>query len=252
MNQTNARGPILLQGAMEVETDRLISLLDSPREDQAGPWRFVRGMLEGVPVVVSPTGIGMANAAAATALAVDRYRPAALLNQGTAGGHHPKLHRGDILVGARLLNMGAFSTPSRGAGEGTDPACWQLFPIESFRPGEGWKERAFLDSDPWLLQAARQAARGWQGGRVEEGTIASADQWNREADRILWLWENWGSWAEDMETYAAAQVAAAWGVPFLGVRILSNHELHQEDYNRTSGELCQEFVRRIVRCLRSQ
>ena len=151
MNQPKPHGPILLQGAMDVETNRLTGWLEKGREEEEGPWRFARGELEGHPVVVSRTHIGMANAAAATALALRRYRPRAVFNLGTTGGHCPQLHRGDILLGRRMIHLGAFVSPCRRPGEGSDPAGWEPLPTEGFRPGRGWEERPFLEGSPWLL-----------------------------------------------------------------------------------------------------
>lgn len=37
-------------------------------------------------MIISKTRMGMSNSAAATALAIERYKPIAIINQGTAGG----------------------------------------------------------------------------------------------------------------------------------------------------------------------
>ena len=90
-----ASGPVVIQGAMDVEVLVLVAALAHPVEERAAGWTFWRGTLDGVPVVVSKTLKGMENAAAATALAVERYHPSAIINQGTAGGHDPALRVGD-------------------------------------------------------------------------------------------------------------------------------------------------------------
>ena len=108
--------PILVQGAMVSETDRLVAGLDHPLLDKIGTWSFWRGTLDGYPVIVSLTNKGGANAAAATMLAVERFHPVAIINQGTAGGHDPALHVYDIVIGTRALNTGAFRSVFRPAG----------------------------------------------------------------------------------------------------------------------------------------
>ena len=241
--------PLLIQGAMDVETDWLIDCLSHPTEEWEGAWRFVRGEAAGRQLVVSVTGIGMANAAAATALAVRRYRPRAILNQGTAGGYHPDLHRGDLVLGREMVNLGAFSSPHRDRGAGVCPEQWTPFPVSVGRPGEGRRDCYRLEGDRQLLQTALEAAPAHHTGRVAAGVLGTADQWNREVDRIRFLHETLGVWAEEMETFAAAQVAAGLGVPFLGLRILSNHELHGEGYDRTTGLHCQRFVLEVARRL---
>ena len=42
----------------------------------------------------------MSNAEAATALAIERVRPRAIINHGTAGGHDPALHVVDGIIGS--------------------------------------------------------------------------------------------------------------------------------------------------------
>src|SRR5437764_202141 len=54
----SAGAPILVQGAMASETDRLVSHIDGARAEQIGGWRFWVGTLDGYPVVVSRTNKG--------------------------------------------------------------------------------------------------------------------------------------------------------------------------------------------------
>lgn len=56
-------------------------------------------------------------------------------------------------------------------------------------------------------------------GKVVEGTIGSADLWNNEVDRIKWFHEKYGTSVEEMEGASAAQIAGAYNVPFLDIRI---------------------------------
>src|SRR3954469_24839846 len=105
-----ARPPVVVQGAMDVEIRALAASLQGASEEHVAGWTFWRGTIDGYPVVVSKTQKGMANAAAATALAAERYRPAAIINQGTAGGHVPALHVYDIILGVHAVNLGSFKT----------------------------------------------------------------------------------------------------------------------------------------------
>ena len=45
--------PIIVQGAMSVETAELIGALTDAQEEPFGPWRCVRGRLFGHPVVIA-------------------------------------------------------------------------------------------------------------------------------------------------------------------------------------------------------
>ena len=75
---TEASRPILIEGAMECETDVLIEKLQNPQEQRIGGWRFISGDYEGIPLVVSVTSVGMTNAAAATVLGIETYHPFAV------------------------------------------------------------------------------------------------------------------------------------------------------------------------------
>src|SRR6476660_2818249 len=70
-----ATRPIVVQGAMDVEIRRLAAALDHAEEQTVRGWTFWRGEVGGYPVVISKTLKGMENAAAATALAAERYDP---------------------------------------------------------------------------------------------------------------------------------------------------------------------------------
>ena len=119
-NPINAPRPVLVQGAMPSETELLVGRLDGASVDRIGGWTFWRGTMDGYPVIVSKTLKGMSNAAAATALAIERYQPIAIINQGTAGGHIPTLRVYDIVLGTSAVNLGAFKSPRRPAGQGSN------------------------------------------------------------------------------------------------------------------------------------
>ena len=49
-----------------------------------------------------------------------------------------------------------------------------------------------------------------------------------------------------METSAAAQIALAYDVPFLGIRVLSNNITNGGHYDPTTSVSCQQFVKDVV------
>jgi adenosylhomocysteine nucleosidase len=99
---TPTSNPILIQGAMDIETTTLINALKNQSQITVGAWTFWQGTINDYPVVISRTEVGIANAAAATTLAIERFKPALIINQGTSGGHDPKLKRGDIVIGPQM------------------------------------------------------------------------------------------------------------------------------------------------------
>jgi adenosylhomocysteine nucleosidase len=242
----NELQPIIIQGAMDVETEKLAAQLDNMEEVTISGWNFYKGTINDYPVVVSVTEIGMTNAAVATTLGIENFNPIAIINQGTAGGHDPELHQFDIVLGKNIVNFGAYKTDFKDKGEGIDPTSWNPMTLDVPVNGK-MVEHSSFEGDKTLLEAANSVKDKYKSGKVVEGTIGSADEWNKEIDRILWLNETFGTSVEEMETASSAQVATAYGVPFLGIRVLSNNEVHKEEYNRNTGENCQEYVMEVVK-----
>ena len=165
--------PIVVQGAMPIETDALARRLEHVRVEKVFGWTFWRGTLGGYPVVVSKTRKGVASAAAATALAVERFRPVAILDQGTAGGHDPSLHVYDIVLGTSAVSLGAFKSPVRQAGAGSDPLQWTPLALTVSEGSAGNDPRARtvarFAADEALLAAARSVSPSYERGRVVLG-----------------------------------------------------------------------------------
>lgn len=243
--------PIVVQGAMPVETQALVSALTGATEVQAQGWTFWAGSIDNYPVVVSKTLKGMTNAAAATTLAIERFHPRAIINQGTAGGHDPSLHVLDIVVGTQSVNIGAFKTGSRAVGQGTNFDEWHPMDLIRTEGSAGQDPNAWVmhrfDADQSLLAAASATRDRYTQGRVVDGVIGSSDVWNSELDRIARLHSEYGTSVEEMETASAAQVAGMSQVPFIGIRVLSNNITNDGVYNGASAAACQQYVLEVVK-----
>jgi len=244
-----ARPPILVQGAMTSETERLVSRLEQARLERIGNWSFWHGMVAGYPVVVSKTDKGMSNAAAATALAIEHYHPLAIVNQGTAGGHDPDLHVYDIVIGTASMNVGAFRAMFRNLGDGSRPLEW--VPLNLLADGSAISANAphspaRFDADPALLAVAHQVRGSYTRGRVVDGIIGSSDMWIDELDRVALFHSAFGTSVEEMETASAAQVASAFQVPFVGIRVLSDNITNASSYDAKAGDACQDFIYTVV------
>jgi len=245
------RHPIVVQGAMEVEVRTLAGALTNAREEHVQGWTFWHGTLDGYPVIVSKTLKGLANAAAATAIAAERYHPIAIINQGTAGGHEASLHVYDIVVGTHAVNLGSFKTGYRTAGQGSDVVDW--VPLDLTRSDgsaasdpNARRMRRFAADEP-LLAAALGVKDRYTRGRVVEGVIGSAEVWNSELDRIKRFHDAYGTTVEEMETAAAAQIADLFHIPFLGIRVVSNNITNDGGYDGKTAVACQEYVSEVVR-----
>lgn len=238
--------PIIIQGAMNLETSLMMEALDDAEEINIAGYTFVKGTLEGYPVVVSKTQVGMVNAATTTTIAIMTWNPIAVLNQGTAGGHDVALHQGDIVLGSSTANINSFKSDWAAEGAGIDPTKWINRSTEIFLDGE-IKDVDVLTSDASLIAIAQTVP--YEKGNLVEGVIGSGDVWNKELDRISLIHSQFNTSCEEMETFSVAQVCSYFEVPFLGIRILSNNELHQESFNPQTGADCQEYVLDVVRAI---
>ena len=243
--------PIIVQGAMPSETDALVARLDRVTVDRAGGWTFWRGEVDGYPVIVSRTLKGMENAGAATAIAIERFHPGAIINQGTSGGHDPALHLYDIVLGASAVNIGAFRSPVRAKGKGTNPLEWMPLNLMASEGSAGYdpnaRRIARFNGDAVLLAIARGARAGYTKGRVVDGVIGSSNGWNDELDLIAKFHADYGTSVEEMETASAAQIAGLYGVPFLGIRIVSDNTTNGSAYDAKTGEACEDYVLAVVK-----
>lgn len=240
--------PIVIQGALPIETESLAAKLDNTTIETIGGWKFWKGTYQGYPVIISKTRMGMSNSAAATAIAITQYNPIAIINQGTSGGHDPALNVYDIVVGKYTTNINAFRTPKLPLGGGSDSLKWNeafdVLPEDESDP-EPIAIRKF-EGDADLILAAHKAKVSYTKGKVVEGTLGAADVWNNELDRIAFIHQTYGTSAEEMEGASVAQIASQFNVPFVGIRVLSNNITNNGAYDPGTGEACQDYVLNVV------
>lgn len=245
---------IAIQGAMDGEILVLLEAMQTYTEEKIGMYSFFIGKVGDMPIVVSRTEIGLVNAAAATTILIDKYQPDVIINQGTAGGHHPDLQIFDTIIGTEVIHINSFVSNHLDRGDGMSPEAW--VPMEtSIRDENGsLRNKTMFKSDTLLSNTALKAAVDYPYGKVIEGRIGSADFWNREIDRIDWFHKNFHTSAEEMEAYAVAQIAYAFNVPFLSIRTISNSEVIEcgiEDLD-TAGRYCAEFSLLVAKAIYQQ
>lgn len=242
--------PVLIQGAMDIEVDLLVAALAQRKELNIATWTYWTGNINSYPVIVSRTEIGLVSAAAATAYAISHFSPRCIINQGTAGGHDPALQRGDVVIGERTLNIGAYKMPLTDAGKGVHPEQWEHWDAPmKIRRHQQRIPYSFFYADKNMLALVSKVSPLYPHGKVVIGTIGTSDQWNREIDRINWLHQTYGTSVEEMETSAVAQLAHASNLPFISIRVVSNTDLHQQEFLSETATHCQQFVLDYVNCL---
>ncbi|WP_426709528.1 5'-methylthioadenosine/S-adenosylhomocysteine nucleosidase [Cetobacterium sp. SF1] len=247
---TFAKEKILVQGAMDMEVDYLVKSLKNPTKEHIGSWTFWKGDIGNHEVIVSRTEVGLVNAAAATAIGIEKYHPTIIINQGTSGGHDPKLHTGDIVLGSEVINMGAIRTERKENGIKENMKDGIFFDVvQRIRDKDEnlVNYKSFISNES-LLKVAEKT--NYSQGKITLGIIGSADQWNRELERIKYLNETFKTSTEEMESVAVAQTAKAFNIPFLAIRVLSNTDIHNEDFNPKTALWCQEYTINVIKNLK--
>jgi adenosylhomocysteine nucleosidase len=184
-------------GAMAVEIELIKARLSSITQEEVLGRVFYLGKLESADVVLVQSGIGKANAAATTALLIDKYQPTHIFNSGVAGGI--SLLPNDLLIATSVMYFDVFAQNF-----GYEPG--QL-------PGE---PRLFYPSETLRNQLVRLTT-----SNVHQGLIASGDTFVTNRNVLQAIDEDVA--AVDMESAAIAQICAQASVPFAIVRAISDN-----------------------------
>ena len=234
--------PILIQGAENSEINYFLQKMKNKKEIEIATFKFWTGELFDYPIIISRIKVGEVNSAIATTIAIMNFKPNFIINQGTAGAHAIDLHRGDIVIGEDYFNISSFLIEPREHGKGSDI--------------NGWKLKKYISDDDLeisnkadenMVNIAKKCVKEYKKGKVIFGKIGSGDIWDREIDRIDWLHNTYGTLCEEMEIAGSYNSANSFGVPVLGIRIISNNEILGEEYKPEISTDCQEFVEIFVR-----
>lgn len=197
--------PVVLLAALDQEAAALARRLIQSARTSPG-LSIWEGELEGRPVALVLTGMGKVAAALATQFACDVFAPRCLLTIGLAGGVESVGAPGLVIVASGAVQHDMDARP--------------LTEARGVIPGSGkWIWPAELHAD--LLRAAQRVVDA--PGVLRSGMVMTGDQiiTSREVrDRTLAHFPDGACF--DMETAAVAQVAYQNGIPWGGVRVISD------------------------------
>ncbi len=190
-------------GAMQEEVELLVGGLEQAGQADYPGVTIHTGRLDGLDVLITVGGIGKVNAAMTTTylLAAGATR---VVFTGVAGGVHPELRVGDIVVSSDCLQHDVDVTAL------------------GYRPGEIPGETLSWPADEALQALALEAAHELEGVNVTGGRVVSGDVFVASPDKVAWLWQTFGAACAEMEGAAVAQVCARHGVPFVVIRSVSD------------------------------
>ena len=199
--------------AMDLELNELKAAMADTETETVSGIEFVRGTVEGRPVVAAVCGIGKVYAAMCAQTMILRYTPDAIVNIGVAGTLTKDLGVMDIAIAGQVcqhdMDTSALGDPV-GLISGAD--------------------RIYFPADPAIVGTLEQCA-DTLGFRHSTGTIASGDQFIHTPEKKQYLSEQFGAIAAEMEGGSVGQVCFVNGVPFAVLRTISDGDGGTMDYN---------------------
>lgn len=235
---------ILIIAAMaDVELNYLKEKLEEIRIEKTNLCTFYIGKMFDKTVILCDAKVGLINAAAATTLAIEKYHPDYIINQGCAGGFGENVHKSDIVIGAECINITSMITKHRKVGQGCNLEDWELI---NFIAGE--KDRIVPQkAGDELIELVKKHEHEYPYGKIHYGIIGSGDIWNKECDRLIYLNKKYGMLCEDMEGVAVYTIANQYGIPSIDIRVISDNEILNEEYERNISYKVQEFTEILLK-----
>lgn len=234
--------PILIIAAMPLETLLLENALAQPVRFKTNGFEYIEGMLGNLHITVCAGGIGKINAAAATAVMIERNRPQLVINTGCAGAYIGSgLSIGDLAV-----------------------ASDEVLADEGVVVEEGWRDLRYMslptlnlsgqtcfNTIPLSKHASEKAMQlaDYYGVLLMRGRFATVSTCSGTRQRGMELARHWNVIAENMEGAAVAQVCLRYGLDCLEIRGISNlvEERDLEKWEiRRAVEVAQRFILKFI------
>lgn len=215
---------IAIASAFAAEQDTLRAQLEAPTTHTIGSLTLLTGRLADHDVILFLTGESMINAAMNIQRALDHFNIRAVIFVGIAGSLDPELTVGDVVIPEewvqyqesvylREADSGNLERPEWLAAA---PAACGITAVKPVKLMTGQSVNTFA-ADAALLGIARQLDGVHVGGVGASGQAYLANR-----DYAACLFDTVGARIVDMESAAAAHVAASSNLPFIAVRAVSD------------------------------
>lgn len=243
---TQAAVPLALLCSVPFECERLRAALDGAVEVHVGRKPGWTGLLDGVPVLLLPGGMGKTNAAHALTAVLETREVAGVIGFGIAGAYPGSgLEIGDVALATSAV-YGDEGVMAPGGWLSTEGIGIPLAEVD------GGRRFNDFPLDAARVEAARDALAA-AGFRVRTGPFVTVSCCSGTAALGEQMAARFGALCEGMEGAALAHVAALYGVPFLELRAASN-AVEDRDLSRwrirAAAAAAQDAVRVLVRAWR--
>lgn len=194
-----------LIGAMALEINHLIDLVENPTVTSLGDMKYVSGKLLGRDAVLAVCGPGKVNAALCAQGLILRFQPDCVINLGVGGAVAEGLHIGDVVVATGAVQHDMDTSPLG------DPV--------GFISGIG---RVELPCDLALSHKLLAAAKA-VGVPAALGLVATGDQFINSGEKRAWIAQSFHAAVCEMEGGAIAHACLMHHVPCGILRSISDN-----------------------------
>lgn len=193
-------------GAMNVEINGYLSLLEKHVEQSFGCFHFHTGLLCNKEVVIAKCGVGKVCAAACTTAMILKYSPDLIINTGVAGGllSAQGMKTGDIVIASDVVHHDA-NVCNLGYEDGQIPDMPTFYPCDKDALNE-------------LIKIARNVL----DVNIFSGRIASGDRFVCSSSDAQNIYERFSPAAVEMESSAIGQACYMLGTSFVIIRSISD------------------------------
>ncbi len=194
---------IAIMGAMVEEITPLLDFFGTYETLEFAKNRYYTTTYKGMELVIAYSKIGKVNASLTATTLIEKFGAEQLLFSGVAGALNPNLRIGDVLVATALaqhdLDITAFGHPHGYVPEGS----------------------VYVDTDASLRALAHKVAKA-QNISLQEGIIATGDQFICDGVKKEWIHTTFKADATEMEGASVAVVCDALKIPFCVLRAISD------------------------------
>jgi adenosylhomocysteine nucleosidase len=202
-------------GAMDEEVISLKRKMNITHTTVIASMEFCQGTMNDKELVVVRCGIGKVNAAVCTQVLIDRFDADCIINTGVAGGLHPDINIGDIVISSDTVEHD-MDASAVGNPRGEIPRM----------------NKTYFEADEKLVTVSKAAAQNLEGShKVVIGRVASGDQFISSIKVKEDIYSTFTAYCAEMEGAAIAHTCYLNQIPFVIIRAISDKADHSADVN---------------------
>ena len=223
---------IAIMGAMPEEIAPILEAVGEYKKSEYARNSYYEASYNGHELIIAYSKIGKVFSTLTAATLIEKFGAEILLFSGVAGGINPSLNIGDLIVATALcqhdLDITAFGHPHGYVPEGEQ----------------------FIETERKLIDIANEVAKEMDIV-LEEGVIATGDQFVHSQERKDWISATFNADALEMEGTSVAVVCEALEVPFLILRAISDTadgdaSVNFEEFLEFSANRSAQFILKMV------